>query len=434
MESSPPNVVLIHGHDLGRWLSCYGMPSVPSPNLQTLADDGIVFDAAFSVAPLCTPARSAMFSGLLPHQNGLMGLTHNGWHYHDDVRTLPQIMQELGYRAVLIGLQHEDLDARLIGFEEVHGLGFLPRAIEVAKRTEKWLGQPDDGRPFFLTVGMWEAHRPWPVEDYEPTDPGTVDVPPYLPDNRTTRRDISEFHGAIRQLDEAIGSIMASLEASRFAENTLIIFTTDHGAAFPRAKSTLYDSGVGIALIAKPPRLWNVAGRREPAMVSHLDLVPTLIELTGGTVGEGLEGQSFIAALKGGALSDDDRELVLEKTFHDQYDPIRALRTREAKYIRNFQQGPKLGLPIDLEESWTREGIGNDHLQPRPSEELYLLTHDPFELENVAGDPSQRETKEHLAERLAFHMHRTEDPVLDTRVEAPPIPHRGGKIGQAALG
>jgi arylsulfatase A-like enzyme len=403
------------------------MPSVPSPHLQELADQGIVFDSAFAAAPLCTPARSSMFSGLLPHQNGLMGLTHNGWQYHDDVRTLPQLMTGLGYRSALIGLQHEDLDARVLGFEEVHGLGFLPRAIEVAKRTEEWLEQPGDGRPFFLTVGMWEAHRPWPAEDYEPTDPATVDVPPYLPDNQNTRRDISEFHGSIRQLDEAVGMIMAALDRSPFAQNTLVVFTTDHGAAFPGAKSTLYDSGVGVAMIARPPTSWKTDAHRESAMVSHLDLVPTIVEIAGGIVDAGLEGSSFVDTLKGTNLSDEGRELVLEKTYHDRYDPIRALRTTDAKYIRNFEHGPKLPLPTDLEESWTRRGLADDHLDPRPSEELYLLADDPAELVNLASDPQHSGTKQRLAERLDFHMRRTMDPLLDSRVNAPAIPDRKGK-------
>jgi arylsulfatase A-like enzyme len=296
--------------------------------------------------------------------------------------------------------------------------------VEVARRTEEWLQQAGDGRPFFLTVGMWEAHRPWPVEDYTPTNPATVDVPLYLPDNDTTRRDISEFHGSIRQLDDAVGTILSALADSRFADNTLIIFTTDHGAAFPRAKSTLYDSGVGVALIVKPPQSWRTEGHREPAMVSHLDLVPTIVELAGGVVDDHLEGLSFAETLRGGTISDEGRELLLEKTYHDRYDPIRALRTAEAKYIRNFEDGPKLPLPIDLEESWTRKGIGDEHLAPRPTEEFYLVAEDPSELVNLADDPEHCQVKEHLAERLEYHMRRTMDPLLASPIDAPPVPAR----------
>src|SRR5699024_9545415 len=120
--------------------------------------------------------------------------------------------------------------------DEVHGLGFLPRSLEVARQAEHWLQERSgQNAPFFLTLGTWEAHRPWPEEDYAPADPDAVDVPDYLPDNLDTRRDIAAFHGSIRQLDKALGRIFRAVHNSPQANNTMVIFTTDHGAAFPRA-------------------------------------------------------------------------------------------------------------------------------------------------------------------------------------------------------
>lgn len=422
-----PNIVLIHCHDLGTWLPMYGMPSVPSPSLQRFADDSVVFESAFSTAPLCTPARSSLFTGLLPHQNGLMGLTHMGFTYSRGITTLPEKLRPHGYRSVLVGFQHEDHDPRVLGYDEVHGLGFLPRALEVAGRTEKWLAQPHGDEPFLLTVGMWEVHRPWPTEDYEPSDPETVDVPPYLPDNPDTRRDISEFQGSIRQMDEAFGRIIRALDASPFAENTLVVFTTDHGAAFPRAKSTLYDSGVHVAFIVRPPRTWRVGPGRRSSLVSHLDLVPSLLELAGGTAPAELEGRSFIGLLRGEPGPSDERELVLEKTYHDRYDPIRALRTKDAKYIRNFAPGPQIPLAIDLEESKTRLGMSDDMLPSKPEEELYLVADDPWELRNVADDPQHEALKTTMADRLVYHMRRTADPLVEGAIAAPPPPVRDAR-------
>lgn len=424
-----PNIVLIHGHDLGAWLPMYGMPSVPSPHLQELAGQGVVFASAFSAAPLCTPARGSLFTGMLPHQNGLIGLTHDGFAYRGGVRTLPEHLREHGYRSALVGLQHEDLDPRVLGFDEVHGLGFLPRALEVAQRTEWWLErEPTSDVPFFLSVGMWEAHRPWPVEDYEPADPDVVDVPPYLPDNADTRRDIAQFHGAIRQLDEAVGRVLDAVDRSPFADDTLVVFTTDHGAAFPRAKSTLYDSGVQVAFIVRPPRSWDVPPGRRDELVSHLDLVPTLVELAGGQAGPELQGRSFLGLLRGETSGDGDRELVLEKTYHDRYDPIRALRTREAKYIRNFAPGPQVPLALDLQESDTMRGMPEDLLPDKPAEELYLLDEDPWELRNVADDPRTAELRRAMSERLLARMAETRDPVLDGPVAHPPAPSRGATV------
>lgn len=420
-----PNVVLIHCHDLGTWLPMYGMASVPSPHLQRFADEAVVFTSAFSTAPLCTPARGSLFTGLLPHQNGLMGLTHSGFTYAPGVTTLPEHLDQQGYHSVLIGFQHEDFDPRVLGFDEVHGLGFLPRALEVAHRTEWWLEQPERDQPFFMTIGMWEVHRPWPLEDYTPADPAGVDVPPYLPDNASTRQDIAQFHGAIRQMDQAVGRILDALDASPYADDTMVIFTTDHGVAFPRAKSTLYDSGVHVALIVRPPRSWDVAAQRCDEMVSHLDIVPTLIELAGGVPPEGLEGYSLLDLLQGGDRGlPEDRELVLEKTYHDRYDPIRALRTKDAKYIRNYAPGPQRPLAIDLEESETMSGMPADMFPDKPAEELYLLGNDPWELTNVAGDQRHEPLRRTMAERLDHHMERTGDPLLRGPVAAPPPPTR----------
>lgn len=420
-EQSRPNIVLLHCHDLGTWLPCYGMPSVPAPALDRFAAESVVFDAAFATAPLCTPARSSLFTGVLPHQNGLMGLVHDGWRYRPGVQTLPELLRPHGYRSALIGLQHEDFDARVLGFDEVHGLGFLPRAPEVAHRTEWWLAQQEESAaPFFLSIGTWETHRPWSAGDYAPADPAAVEVPPYLPDTAETRGDISRFHGAIRQLDEAVERILAALEASDHARNTLVLFTTDHGAAFPRAKSTVYDSGVQVALLIRPPLSWGLPAGRRSALVSHLDIAPGLLEVAGGAVPEHLEGRSFLPLLEDPEVAPAERELFLEKTHHDRYDPIRALRTPHAKYIRNFAPGPQVPLALDLEESPTRTGM-DELLPPKPTEELYLLDDDPSELRNLAAHPDHQELRAQLAERLQEHLRRTDDPVLHGEIPAPPV-------------
>lgn len=160
VPANHPNVALIHCHDLGDWLSCYGHASVPTPNLQAFADSALVFDNAFATSPLCTPARSSLFTGRSPHANGLMGLSHAGWHYNPDIVTLPETLGAAGYRTALLGLQHEDLDARVLGYEEVHGLGFIPRALEVAKMTENWLDHRPDNRPFSLLLDCGKYTAP----------------------------------------------------------------------------------------------------------------------------------------------------------------------------------------------------------------------------------------------------------------------------------
>lgn len=420
MPSTPdtPNVLLIHGHDMGRWLSCYGLPNVPTPNLEAFGDTAIVFEQAFSAAPLCTPSRGAMLTGLLPHANGLNGLSHDSWLYFDDVRTLPEYLSDLGYLTTLVGLQHENPDPLVLGYEQVRGLGFLPRSEPVVDATLEWLAEQDGARPWFCNVGCWEAHRPWPETDYVPADPATVHVPAYLPDNEYTRADIAAMYGALAQFDENFGRLLAEVD-----DETLVIVTTDHGVPFPRAKSTLLDSGVGVTLIVRPPRSWAVAPRREHAMVSHLDLVPTLVELAGGERRPEWDGVSLVGLLKRDEPQ-PERELVFEKTYHDGYDPARALRTVDRKYIRYFAPGPRLALAKDLEASLTRQGMGDAHLEPREMEEFYDLTVDPDELTNLSIDEGFADQVADFRERLTVTMRDGGDELIDGDIAPMPHPQR----------
>lgn len=416
-----PDIVLIHGHDFGDWLSCYGRPSVPTPRIQEFAEQSVVFDNAFATAPLCTPARSSIFTGLLPHENGLLGLAHAGWHYRDGIRTLPELLGELGYRTALLGLQHEDVDARALGYEEVHGLGFPPRSLEVARLAERWFAQrPADDRPVLAVVGLWEAHRPWPREDYAPVDPAQVEVPAYLPDTAHTRDDLAAFYGALAQMDEAFGRIVRAVDAHSGERESLILLTTDHGIAFPRAKSTLYDSGVKVSFIVRAPARWHVTPTRRTAMTSHLDILPTFLEAAGAEVPADLPGRS-IRPLLAAEPDEDSRVLYLEKTYHDGFDPIRAVRAADAKLIRNYADGPPR-LPLDIELSETVRGMSCDAVPDRPREELYDLAADPHELRDVAGRQEYSLVRERLAGLLDAHLVQSRDPVVTGRMPEPEPP------------
>ncbi|WP_181429160.1 sulfatase [Curtobacterium sp. MCSS17_008] len=421
VRGTRPDIVLVHGHDLGRWLTVYGMPSVPSPQIQAFADRSVVFDNAHAAAPLCSPARASLFTGLVPHRHGVQGLAHHQWRYRHGVLTAPEHLRPLGYRSTLIGLQHENADSSVLGFDEVGGVGFLPRAHQVVDASSAWLDSVtprSEREPLFLTVGVWEVHRPWPAEDYTPADPAEVHVPDYLPDNADTREDIAAFHGSIAQFDDAMGALFRRIDEALDPATTMIVFTTDHGAAFPRAKSTLYDAGTGVAFIVRPPTSWGVAPGRRQQLVSHLDIVPTLLELAGGDVDAGLEGESLLPVLTEGA-EDDARALVTVKSHHDAYDPMRAVRTREYAYIRNFAAGPKLTLSLDLENSPTRRGMGDAHLEPRPREELYDRRTDPDETTNVADRPEYGAVLAAFADTLDHWMDDTDDPVRRDEVEVP---------------
>ena len=423
--SQSPDIVLIHGHDLGRWLPIYGMKHVPSPNIAAFADDAVVFGSAHSTAPLCSPARGSLFTGISPHRNGIQGLVHDAWRYREGVVTAPEHLRAAGYHCALIGLQHEDVDPTVLGFDECPGLGFLPRSYQVVDATEDWLARvPAAGErePIFLTIGTWEVHRPWPHDDYEPADPETVDVPAFLPDNENTRRDIADFYGSIRQFDKDVGRLLALVDDHLDADNTMVILTTDHGAAFPRAKSTLYDAGTGVTFVVRPPRSWACPVGRVEALVSHLDVLPTLLDVAGAAIPPELEGMSLLPLIRGESDGDPDRVIFTAKSYHDVYDPKRAARSLTYTYIRNYAPGPRLQLAIDLEKSATRRGMGDGHLQPRPVEEFYDRSVDPNELHNRANDPSCAAIRDHYSALLRDYLRDSGDPLETTPLE--PAPRR----------
>ncbi|WP_342594857.1 sulfatase [Salinicola lusitanus] len=422
-DGTRPDIVLIHCHDLGRWLSCYGMSSVPSPCLARFAQHATVFDNAHAAAPLCSPARGALFTGLSPHRNGIQGLAHDAWRYRENVLTAPEHLRAQGYRSTLIGLQHEHVDPDVLGYDEVAGAGFLPRAHQVVDAARSWLSAqpPREARaPLFAAIGVWEVHRPWPETDYTPADPATVEVPAFLPDTPETRQDIAAFHGSIQQLDQAMGRLFEALDASLDPANTLIIFTTDHGTAFPRAKSTLYDAGTGVSLLVRTPGAWGEAPARVDSIASHVDILPTLLEVAGGPANPSLEGRSLLPLLVAGdTMAAEERMIFTEKTYHDNYDPKRAVRTRDFALIRNFTPGPKLALSLDLEHSSTRQGMGDAHLEARDMIELYDRRSDPYELNNVFDQPAYAEVQARLSKALEAWMNDTRDPLLEGPI-APP--------------
>jgi arylsulfatase A-like enzyme len=402
-ERPKDNVLIVHWHDLGRYLGVYGHADVASPRLDQLASEGILFSRAHATAPLCSPSRGSLFTGRYPHRNGLVGLAHHGWEYRADVHTLPQILSEAGWYTTLFGMQHETSYPARLGFDEFDvSNSFCEYVVD---RATKWL---DDGprEPFLLTAGFFETHRPYSPERYEPADRAAVDVPDYLPDTDDVRQDLAEFHGAISVADAAVGRLLDTLAATGLDRTTWVVFMTDHGPALPRAKSTLYDAGTGIAMIMRPP---VDAGQRPQVydeLFSGVDLVPTLLELLGLDVPADIDGISHAGALAAATRPVDPvrSEVYTTKTYHDSFDPIRAIRTKEHSYIENYASRPLLDLPWDIADSAPGKAVAPLIGEPRPTRELYDLVEDPTESHNLLGTDATHKAEE-IAADLALLLH-----------------------------
>ncbi|OBI84376.1 sulfatase [Mycobacterium sp. E740] len=393
------NVLLVHWHDLGRYLGSYGHQDVSSPCIDELAADGILFTRAHATAPLCSPSRGSLFTGRYPQSNGLVGLAHHGWEYRAGVRTLPQILSDNGWHTTLFGMQHETSYPAKLGFDEFDvSNSYCEYVVEQATR---WLADPPE-KPFLLTAGFFETHRPFPRERYEPADTTDVVVPHHLPDTPEVRQDLAEFYGSISVADAAVGQLLDALETTGLDRTTWVVFMTDHGPALPRAKSTLYDAGTGIAMIVRPPRGAAIAPKVYDELFSGVDLLPTLLELLGVDVPPEVEGLSHAKGLLAADAADPIRtEVYTAKTYHDSFDPIRAIRTKEYSYIENYASRPLLDLPWDIADSAPGRTVAPLVQAERPQRELYDLQADPDEASNLLG-PDSTEEAEAIANDLAL--------------------------------
>ncbi|MBX9641020.1 MAG: sulfatase [Mycobacteriaceae bacterium] len=406
-RAAAQNVLLVHWHDLGRYLGVYGHPDVSSPRLDRLAAESILFTRAHATAPLCSPSRGSLFTGRYPQSNGLLGLAHHGWEYRTDVRTLPQLLSDNGWYTALFGMQHETSYPKRLGFDEFDVSNSY--CEYVVERVREWLqDSPADlsGQPFLLTAGFFETHRPYPHDRYEPADSSTVQLPDYLPDTPEVRGDLADFYGSITTADAAVGHIVDTLRQTGLDASTWVVFFTDHGPAFPRAKSTLYDAGTGIALIIRPPTGLGVAPRVYDELFSGVDLLPTLLGLLGIEVPPDVEGVSHADALFAPEAIEPVRDHVYTtKTYHDSFDPIRAIRSKDYSYIENYVPRPLLDLPWDIEESPSGVAVAPFVTAPRPARELYDLRADPTETRNLLTDAGAAGDADAIAADLAVRLH-----------------------------
>ncbi|WP_247731586.1 sulfatase family protein [Halovivax limisalsi] len=430
MAASQPNVLLVHCHDLGRYLGCYGV-DVETPNVDALAAGGVLFENHFGTAPQCSPSRGSLLTGRYPHVNGLMGLAHGNWELHPAERILPQYLDEAGYETHLFGLQHISQDTDRLGYEYVHSERNLYPGVSPAVHQVNRAGNVTDvltefleteafDAPFFASVGFFELHR---VEEpngrygferdhYDGADPDDVSPLSYLPDRRGIRQDLAEMHGMVGAIDEAMGRIHRCLIETGLEDETLLVFTTEHGIAFPRAKGTCYNPGIEAALIVSHPEIAS-GGRRVDDLVSNVDVLPTILDVLDISIPDAVDGRS-VKSLLSGDSGEGREELFAEMTWHDMYNPIRAIRTERFKYIRNFWYLPRVYLPRDVFASEAGREVREAYGVPlRPFEELYDLREGPTETENVVNEPRYSEHRRNLATRLHEWMVETDDPLLD---------------------
>jgi arylsulfatase A-like enzyme len=413
--SGPPNIVYLHSHDTGRYVQPYGH-QVPTPNIQRLADQGMLFRDAFCAAPSCSGSRASLLTGQWTHTNGMMGLAHRGWTLADYSHHIVHTLRGAGYWSGLIGEQHVSLDPETLGYDRVVDID-TTRVESVAPAAVALLREHPP-QPFFLSIGFFETHR-----EYFPSTSirdSLYSLPPAnLPDTLQTRQDMASYKASARSLDQGVGAVLNALDEHDIADDTLVILTTDHGLAFPGAKATLTDRGIGVLLIMRGPGGFH-GGRVSEALISQIDLYPTICELVGIDRPPFLQGRSILPVMRK-EVDEVNDAIFAELTYHAAYEPQRAIRTKRWKYIRRFgdRELPVLANVDDgpTKDLFVAEGWGT---RPLPREALYDLLFDPAESHNLAVEPAHAGILAELSGRLEAWMLDTADPLLDGDVDPPP--------------
>ncbi len=410
---SRPHIIYLHSHDTGRYISPYGF-RLPTPHLQRLAEEGVLFRKAFSAAPTCSPSRAALLTGSSPHSCGQLGLTNRGFNLRDTHKHLCHTLKTVGYHTALFGVSHLHTNQELLGYDRRTPL----TARDSTRITDEAVAfmQEDHAQPFFASIGYFETHRRFPDPDPD-LNPAYLTPPLPLPDLPAIRQDMAAYATMVRRLDHHYGRILQALVQAGLTDNTLIIATTDHGLAFPLMKCNLTDHGTGVLLIMRGPGFQG--GRVMDGLVSHVDLFPTLCDYLDITPPAWLEGTSLMPLVDGSREEVNDH-VFAEVTYHAAHEPKRAVRTQRYKYVRRYDQEDTPPM-ANIDASISKDVMLDLGLRTRPraQEQLYDLMWDPHEAHNLAPQPASLGVLADMRQRLDAWMERTQDPLRQGAVLAP---------------
>ncbi|UCD27760.1 MAG: sulfatase-like hydrolase/transferase, partial [Planctomycetota bacterium] len=288
---------------------------------------------------------------------------------------------------------------------------------EAAKVSSKFFRETaKDDRPFYVQVYFFETHRRFSFGGAKPDLSKGVYIPPYIIDEPSARKDFAEFQGAIRKVDASIGTILKALEDTGLSENTIVIYTVDHGIPFPRAKMTPYDAGIEVACLIRWPAGGWTGGKVYDHMISNVDVLPTILDLLDIPIPKNVHGRSFLGLLNG---TDYEPRTILYAESYGWGDPRRCIRTKTHKLIANFRPGTSFKNCTGTWRPLSQSKIGNCTSR-HPWIELYDLVKNPLESKNVVGNPEYEPLQKELMKRLLKWMEETDDPLLE-RVPMPPM-------------
>jgi N-sulfoglucosamine sulfohydrolase len=438
-DKPKPNIIVYLSDDHGQeFAGCYGNAVIKTPNIDALTRQGTRFTSVFAASPTCSPSRAALYTGLYPARNGLMG---NHTDCKPDVQSLPHYLKPLGYRVVIAN----KTDVRP---KEAFPFEFLPAVLPKdpahkrvyrgegldTKAVDKLLAEHARNhadQPLCLIVCDNGPHVVW--EPNKTYDPAKLPIPPNMADTPKTRTALANYYQDITTVDGRVGEVIASVKKHGFEDNTLFIYTTDQGPEWPHCKWTVYDTGLKVPFIARWPGK-VAAGAVSEAMLSFVDVTPTFIALAGGEPSAGLDGKSFSDVLLGKSTKGDD--LIFASHTGDKemnVFPQRCVRDRRYKFVLNwnpertwtthFTKVP--GIPDSHKEVWDT-WVAKARTDPataklmniiehHPAEEFYDVQADPYELNNLIDRPESKAVIDRMRASLYGWMASQFDPAYNRR-------------------
>ncbi|QDT09047.1 Arylsulfatase [Planctomycetes bacterium K23_9] len=480
VNAAEKNVLFIITDDESPTLGCYGDTAAVSPAIDAVAADGMLFRNAFATTASCSASRSVVMSGLHNHRNGQFGHQH---HYHKFASfhnvvslSLPRVMQRAGYRTGHIGKYH--VAPETVYQYETYLKGDGRNAVGMAEKCREFLTSKSDDRPFFLYFGTSDPHRgggndKTSSRELKPNlfgnkpgrgafegvdevffDPAEVVVPPFLPDTPDTREELAQYYQSCARIDQGVGRLVKILKEADLYDKTMIVFTSDHGMAFAGGKTTVYEGGLRVPMVVRDPYQKN-RGAKSDALISHIDITPTLLDFAGGldtkknapkdmlnadqfwkkrgeAVKENRNGNKKFDSYHGkswmhclASPKDDHHDAIFAShTFHEiqMYYPMRVVRDAKYKLIWNIAHPLPYPFASDLwaASSWQAQWAkGKDapygtktvgQYVQRPQFELFDIANDPDESTNLAASDGHKDVLEAYKAKLKQMQKDMDDP------------------------
>ena len=423
-----PNVLIIMADDCTHNdLPLYGGQNAKTPNIDALAAQGLTFNKAYLCSAMCQPCRAELFTGQYPMNNGC------AWNHsasRPNVKSMPQHLQQVGYRVGIAGKVHVKPDA-VFPFQKV--AGYDASCVRNPTKTNDTTGVREfmsDQKPFCLVVALVEPHVPWVMGDAAAYPPIKIKLPPNIADTPRTREDFGRYLAEITYMDGQVGELLATLEETGKAQDTLVLFTSEQGSQFPGCKWTNWDTGVHTALIARWPEK-VAAGKRTDALVQYCDVLPTIMDLAGAeTADHNFDGVSFRPVLEGATTGQRKFAYFMHNNLPEgpPY-PVRSITDGSYRYIQNLTpdelyiekhvMGTRgtgdLNNPYwdtwiwDTEQQTATYNLVKRYML-RPPEQLYHTAEDGYELNNLAADSTVADRKQLLEAELTNWMTQQGDP------------------------